>query len=74
MYLKSILKEEILNVEKLTITVEEAGALLGISRALAYQMANNGQLPVIRCGHRLLVPLKAFQAMLEVKPVENKSA
>lgn len=61
-------------MEKLTITVEEAGALLGISRALAYQMANNGQLPVIRCGHRLLVPLKAFQAMLEVKPLENKSA
>lgn len=47
--------------------------MLGVSRALAYQMANNGQLPVIRCGHRLLIPLKAFEDMLEVKPAENKS-
>jgi len=62
-----------LNVEKLTITVEEAGALLGVSRALAYQMANSGQLPVLRCGRRLLVSRKAFEAMLEVKPAENKS-
>ena len=46
--------------------------MLGVSRALAYQMANNGQLPVIRCGHRLLVPLKAFELMLEVKPVTAK--
>jgi len=61
-----------LNVERRTITVEQAGAMLGVSRALAYQMANNGQLPVIRCGHRLLIPLKAFEDMLEVKPAENK--
>lgn len=61
-----------MNVEKLTITVEEAGVLLGVSRALAYQMANSGQLPVLRCGRRLLVSRKAFEAMLEVKPADNK--
>ena len=42
--------------------------MLGVSRALAYQMAHSGQLPIIRCGHRLLVPLKAFESMLDVKP------
>ena len=61
-----------MNVERRTITVEQAGALLGVSRALAYQMANTGQLPIIRCGHRLLVPLKAFETMLDVAPVVSK--
>jgi hypothetical protein len=46
--------------------------MLGVSRALAYQMANNGQLPVIRCGHRLLVPVKAFESMLDVKTDTDK--
>jgi len=61
-----------LNVERRTITVEQAGVILGVSRALAYQMANNGQLPIIRCGHRLLVPVKAFETMLEGVPVSTK--
>jgi excisionase family DNA binding protein len=60
-------------MEKLTITVSEAGALLGVSRCLAYQMANSGQLPVIRCGRRFLVSRKAFEEMLDVKPAENKT-
>lgn len=61
-----------MNVERRTITIEQAGVMLGVSRALAYQMANNGQLPVIRCGHRLLVPMKAFESMLDVKPDNDK--
>ena len=61
-----------MNVERRTITVEQAGAMLGVSRALAYQMANTGQLPVIRFGHRLLVPLKSFETMLDVTPVTHK--
>jgi hypothetical protein len=31
-------------------------------------MANNGQLPVIRCGKRWLVSRRSLEAMLEVKP------
>jgi excisionase family DNA binding protein len=58
--------------EKLTMTIDEAGVLLGIGRSLAYQMAHNGQLPVIRMGKRYLVSRKAFEAMLDVKPVGNK--
>lgn len=40
----------------LTITVEDAARLLGISRGLAYEAARRGDLPVIRLGRRLLVP------------------
>ena len=61
-----------MNEEKLTMTIDEAGALLGIGRSLAYQLAHNGQLPVIRLGKRFLVSRKAFEAMLDVKPAENK--
>jgi excisionase family DNA binding protein len=52
--------------EKLTFTVEEAGRLLGISRALAYEMARTGKLPTLRFGKRLVVPKKAVQDMLEL--------
>jgi excisionase family DNA binding protein len=61
-----------MNEEKLTMTVDEAGAMLGIGRSLAYQLAHNGQLPVIRLGKRFLVSRKAFEAMLDVKPAGNK--
>jgi len=51
--------------EKLTLTVEEAGELLGISRALAYEMARTGKLPTLRFGKRIVVPKKAVENMLE---------
>jgi len=54
-----------MTTEKLTFTIEEAGKLLGISRALAYEMARIGKLPTLRFGKRLVVPKKAVQDMLE---------
>ena len=42
--------------EPLTLSVEDAARLLGISRGLAYEAARRGELPVIRLGRRLLVP------------------
>jgi excisionase family DNA binding protein len=51
--------------ERLTIRVEEAAELLGISRGAAYARANDGSLPTIRLGKRLLVPRAALDRMLE---------
>ena len=51
--------------ERLTVTVEQAGELLGISRALAYEMARTGRLPTLRFGKRIVVPKKAIETMLE---------
>ena len=42
--------------EPLTISMEDAARLLGISRGLAYEAARRGELPTIRLGRRLLVP------------------
>jgi excisionase family DNA binding protein len=50
--------------ERLTVTVEEAGRLLGVSRNSAYELARTGQLPTLRLGRRLLVPKAALEKML----------
>mgnify|MGYP001117034482 CR=1 FL=1 len=50
---------------RLTLTVEEAAHLLGISRGLAYELARCGKLPVVRLGRRLLVPKAALNKMLQ---------
>jgi excisionase family DNA binding protein len=51
--------------QKQTMTVEEAAKLLGIGRALAYEMARTGKLPTIRFGRRLVVPRRAVERLLE---------
>lgn len=51
--------------DRLTLTVEEAAALLGISRGLTYELVRRGELPVLRLGRRLVIPRKALQAILE---------
>ena len=50
--------------ETLTLTVTEAGKLLGISRNSAYEAARKGQLPVIRIGRRLLVSRSRLEALV----------
>ena len=50
--------------KSLTITVEQAAKLAGISRGLAYQMANQKIIPVLRLGKRLLVLEQPFLDML----------
>jgi excisionase family DNA binding protein len=40
----------------LVISVERAGALLGMSRSAAYRAVAAGVIPVLRCGRRMVVP------------------
>jgi excisionase family DNA binding protein len=51
--------------ERLVFTVAEAGALLGVSRAFAYELVTRGELPVIRLGRRILVPKAALLQMVD---------
>jgi excisionase family DNA binding protein len=50
--------------KRLTVTVEEAGELLGISRSLAYELVHRGELPSLRLGRRLVVPIRALEELL----------
>jgi excisionase family DNA binding protein len=58
--------------DRLTMTVKEAGEVLGISRATAYMLAGSGQIPTIRLGERrLVVPRAALMKMLESAKVQQ---
>lgn len=52
----------------LTLTIEEAAAILGVSRSTAYEAARSGELTagvrVIRVGHRMLVPRVDIERVL----------
>lgn len=50
--------------ERLAISVEEAGAVLGISRDLAYDLVARGELPSVRLGRRIVVPCRALEQTL----------
>jgi excisionase family DNA binding protein len=56
-----------------TVTIEEAGKVLGISRSLAYEAARRGELPTFRIGRRLLVPLSAIDRLLSDKKIGDSS-
>lgn len=50
--------------EKLVYSVPEVGRLLSLSRATSYMLANQGIIPTIRLGRRLVVPKIAIERML----------
>jgi excisionase family DNA binding protein len=54
-------------LQRVTISVPEAGKKLGIGRNAAYEAARRGEIPVIRLGKRIVVPTAAFEKMLAVR-------
>ena len=50
--------------DSMTVTVQEAAKLLGISRNLCYDAVAKGQIPAVRVGRRLLVPRIALHNLL----------
>jgi excisionase family DNA binding protein len=53
--------------EALAVTIEQAGQMLGISRNLAYKMAQIGEIPTVKLGkRRLLVPIAKLEQLLKV--------
>jgi len=62
-------------IEALTVTVDVAGKMLGISRPTAFKRVADGSIPSIRMGRRILVPKIAIERMLsgqQAAPVETK--
>ena len=52
-----------------TLTVEEAAAVLGVSRATAYRAVKLGQVPSIRLGEKLVrVPTEALLELMASPP------
>jgi excisionase family DNA binding protein len=51
--------------ERLAVSVREAAALLSISDAHAYRMAEHGDLGAVRLGGRWIVPLTRLERLLD---------
>jgi excisionase family DNA binding protein len=51
-------------MERLTLTIEEVAQMLGCGRSLAYDMARDGRLPVLRLGRKMVVPRVAVEKLL----------
>lgn len=60
--------------QRATITVEEAARILGISRGSAYEAVRRGDIPTIRIGKRLIVPVAALERMLSSAGGEEEPA
>jgi excisionase family DNA binding protein len=61
--LKEAAEEAVAQVERATLTVDEAAKFLGVSRWAAYEVVKNKEIPAVKIGRRLLVP----RALLEQK-------
>lgn len=58
----------------LTLTVDEAAALVGVSRSTAYDLVATDELPTVRLRRRILVPASALADLLGVSLVEVYTA
>jgi len=57
--------EATMRPQRLTMTVEEASEALGISRSLAYELVRRGEIPSLRLGRRIVVPVDALEDLVE---------
>ena len=51
--------------ERLTISVEEAAKILGISRGLAYEMVKQKKIPALHFNRVIKIPRHALERLLE---------
>jgi len=55
-----------MEIERKTISVEEAGKILGVSRPKAYELVKEGRIPVLKLGpHKFVVPVSALEKYLD---------
>lgn len=50
--------------DRATLTVEEVAELLGVGRSCAYDAARRGDIPTMRLGRRLVIPVPALLRLL----------
>ena len=53
-----------IEIERETLTVDEAAKVLGIGRNKAYEAIQTGEIPSLRFGGRIVVPRKSIDLML----------
>jgi excisionase family DNA binding protein len=61
------MKDDMVMSDCLTISVPEAGRRLGVGKNASYDAARRGEIPVIRIGRRMVVPVAALDQMMKVR-------
>lgn len=61
-------------MSRLAVSVPEAGRALGIGRNRAYEAAASGELPTLRFGKRIVVPIAALERMLAAASRSTEAA
>ena len=59
-------------MEKLLLKPEEAAELIGVSRAKLYVLMNVGDVPSVRVGSRLRVPVEALREWIAARVVSGQ--
>ena len=54
-------------MNKIVLSVVETAKVLGLSRTTTYQLVNQGFIPSIRLGRRILIPIPALVDLLSKK-------
>jgi excisionase family DNA binding protein len=61
-------------LRRLTYSADEVAALLGLSRAKVYDAIRAGELPSLRFGRRVVVPVRALLALVGESPEPDGQA
>jgi len=59
------------DVEKICHSIFDTSHIIGISRSSIYKAINKGQIKVLKCGRRTLVPASECEAFLNRLAQEN---
>jgi excisionase family DNA binding protein len=54
-------------MNKLTVSIPEAAKRLGIHKNTAYRLAQEGKLPAMRIGKRIMVPIAKLEELLSCR-------
>ena len=63
-----------METEKLTMSVKELAACMGISRAKAYELVRRRDFPAVWIGRRVVVPVDSFRRWLDCQAGDGSGA
>lgn len=63
-----------MGVEKMCLSVEEMGEMIGISRSNAYELSRKKGFPSVRVGKRIIIPITELNKWLARQTEVNSHA
>ena len=63
-----------IEAQRMTYSVEEAAAILGVSKSKLYESVRNGELRGVQLGRRVVIPCDALEELIGPLPVGERSA